>query len=639
MTLHAFVQRVQRQLVIATIANGIAIAAGITLLTLAAAAFAKRANPFAVVIAILAGALLLGFLAWKSRALSSRTRVALWVEELVPSLNYALVTAAEARAPVAEIESAVRVETLRPLVRARLLRTTGRSLLLLGVASVVYLISPATSLGRGRVRAVLGQTFPRVVAPIDKVGSLTVRVIPPAYSRQRTIEQKDPGSLTTLSGSRILLRGPGSPEGVIVSVDDTPLKATGSEDEWRVTLTVNKPVSVVRASYLDKSRLIVIEGIPDKPPRVVLTLPLRDTTLRTPQFNGSLRAEAADDFGVTDGYFEYLIVSGSGEAFNGRTITSQPFRFDSRTGRLNAELSFANLKVGAGDVVSVRAIVRDNNTLSGPSIGTSDTRTFRVARADEYDSVSIEAAAPPPVDSSAMSQRMLILMTEALVKKQKKLTRKQFVRESDDIATLEDRIRKRVYDIIYQMDSPEGPGDTEEAESEIQAINNPDLKQAYDALWDAVRSLRIAEPAVALPPMRIALKALDRARLAQRLYLRGAAPRIVINVERVRMTGKEKGSSSVRTRQADEDSLRRVLAAGFENAMAMRAENSQLAIDQLALLRVRALEGAPEFAAAIREAIDLMRSNRDAEPAFARARKAIAGSQTTIPLSAEWGGG
>jgi hypothetical protein len=114
-----------------------------------------------------------------------------------------------------------------------------------------------------------------------------------------------------------------------------------------------------------------------------------------------------------------------------------------RTGSLDATLDLKSLKLSQGDVVSIRAIVRDANTLNGPSIGTSDTRTIRVARADEYDSVSIEAAAPPPVDSSAMSQRMLIVMTEELVKKEKALSREEWVKQSTSIGTMEDRIRKR----------------------------------------------------------------------------------------------------------------------------------------------------------------------------------------------------
>src|SRR4029078_10317736 len=95
-----------------------------------------------------------------------------------------------------------------------------------------------------------------------------------------------------------------------------------------------------------------------------------------------------------------------------------------------------------------------------------------------------------------------------------------------------------------------------EAPEEITGTKNPDLVTAYNALWQAVRSLQIAEPAPALPPMRVALKALVRARVANRLYLRGVPPKIVVNLDRVRLTGKEKGTSNVRTPRSFADSAR-----------------------------------------------------------------------------------
>ena len=104
--------------------------------------------------------------------------------------------------------------------------------------------------------------------------------------------------------------------------------------------------------------------------------PVRDTTLRTPQLVVRLHSETTDDVALTTGYYEYMITSGSGEIFTGRTINTQPVGFGgARTGSLDATLDLKSLKLSQGDVVSIRAIVRDANTLSGPSIGTSDTRT------------------------------------------------------------------------------------------------------------------------------------------------------------------------------------------------------------------------------------------------------------------------
>lgn len=637
MTISAFVDRVQRVLLAATAAKIVLTGLSVALLILASGTLLGMDARTALLAAVIAALGVMGIVGWRSRTIASPLRVALWLEELAPSLHYAVVTSVGRALLSADLEHSVRTETLRPLVATRITRSLSRTLLILVLASTVYLLSPAP-VGGGKLQAALARQFPAVVPAVDKLATVRVRVAPPSYTRVPPIDRTNVTNLNVISGSRVTVSGNGDRSGLSVRVDDRAVGTGGGESSWSAAFIAAKPVSVVRISYMADERVLVVEAVPDNPPRVVLTAPLRDTTLRAPSYSVELQAESTDDFGLAEGYFEYLVVSGSGEAYSGRTVTTPPVQFSARAGSVRTTLSFADLKIAAGDLVSVRAIMRDNNSLSGPGVGTSDTRTFRVARADEYDSVSIEAAAPPPVDSSAMSQRMLILMTEALVKKQKTLSRQAFVNESDDIASMEDRIRKRVYDILYQMESAEGVADVEEAESELQAINNPDLKQAYDALWDAVRSLRIAEPAVALPPMRVALKALDRARLAQRLYLRGGTPKVVVDVGRVRLTGKEKGMPAARTPQASADSTRGSLAAGFESAMGWPSD-LRGTLERLSVLRVRSLQTSPEFAAALRDAIQAMQQNRDAAPALIRARKALGISVSPLSNTAEWGGG
>jgi hypothetical protein len=142
-------------------------------------------------------------------------------------------------------------------------------------------------------------------------------------------------------------------------------------------------------------RVIVLEPQVDESPKVALLSPVRDTTLRTPRLVVRLHSQATDDVGLSSGYYEYLITSGSArssllELSTRLWLSSVALAL----APLDASLDLASLKLSQGDVVSIRSIVRDANTLSGPSIGTSDTRTIRIARADEYDSTSIEAAAP-----------------------------------------------------------------------------------------------------------------------------------------------------------------------------------------------------------------------------------------------------
>ncbi len=64
---------------------------------------------------------------------------------------------------------------------------------------------------------------------------------------------------------------------------------------------------------------------------------------------------------------------------------------------------------------------RDANNVSGPGVGTSETRAIRIARAGEYDSLAIEAAAPSDAEKGMISERMLIMLAEALQQKRPRL--------------------------------------------------------------------------------------------------------------------------------------------------------------------------------------------------------------------------
>jgi hypothetical protein len=240
-------------------------------------------------------------------------------------------------------------------------------------------------------------------------------------------------------------------------------------------------------------------------------------------------------------------------------------------------------------------------------------------------------------------------MTEKLVREQQKLTRQELVKRSTEIGDLEDRMRKRVHEILFEGQDLSGqkqqPGEPlpgiEEMEppDEITGLANPNLTTAYNALWEAVRSLQIAEPAPALPPMRVALKALDLARLANRLYLHGIPPKIIVDLQRVRLTGKDKGISSIRTPRSFADSLRVRLSGRFNAALDLIPAQPAKAMRDLTLIRVDAISSFPAFATALAEAADAMRAGRDATLPLLRARRALDGSPEATPGLPAWSGG
>ena len=653
------VRRTQRVLGLGVVFQAVGWGLAASLAILAALSFATLVYPglatdsvWQLWAVVPAGLAITALLLWRSRYVGSTQRVALWIEEKLPDLHYSLVTAIESDAPEWRkgLEAAVSRQNFAAITRSALGRKVAPAIVAAAVAAALLYISPSSAFGGGRIFPSAGGspggTAPRAGSRLEDIAA---HVSPPAYARERSTRLDDPSAIPALVGSRITIRGAGMPEGVTAQAGPSRFAVSGGRDGWTTSLIMPSKPAALTLRDRQYERIIVLEPRIDHPPRIVLTSPERDSTLRTPQLVLRLDATATDDIGLSAGYFEYLISTGSGEIFSARTITTPILQFGgARRGGLRATLDLSTLKLSQGDVVSIRAITQDVNTLSGPGLATSDTRTYRIARADEYDSVSVDPAGPLPVDSSAMSQRMLIQMTEKLVREQKGLNRQELVRRSTEIGDLEDRVRKRVHEILYEQ---EGGAEEEEpqpgAPPELDAhdhsdepvpAHNSDLLVAYNALWEAVRSLQIAEPEPALPPMRVALKALDRARLANRMYLRGLPPKVIVDLARVRMTGKEKGSGNVRTPISPADSATARLARRFNRAIELLQSNPEEAVRAFTFVQVDALSTSPSFAAAVGEAVIAFRRGRDATAPLLRARRALSGDPSASPGLSPWSG-
>jgi hypothetical protein len=90
----------------------------------------------------------------------------------------------------------------------------------------------------------------------------------------------------------------------------------------------------------------------------------------------------------------------------------------------------------------------------------------------------------------------------------------------------------------------------------VLAVNKP-LLEAYNHMWDAGRALEIAEPRQALAPMRKAIAALQRARAAERIYLRGRPPTVVVDLNKVRGAVASRATRCARQRRTARTALDR----------------------------------------------------------------------------------
>jgi hypothetical protein len=628
---------------------------------------------------------------------SDAVDAALWMEQLVEQRtgvprSFALVTLVEmtrahdvSTPSPALVQSAGAVVQQLPLAevlgRHRWQQCRGALAFVLGAMGLlvwmVWIAPGASPSSAGDDVNATGSPGPgaaRVGSAEASLDGWTVEVEPPRYRGAPAHRYGDVGTVVAVEGSRLRVRGTGAPpqlaraltpsaSSVRESPDAYPPVVIARPNGWEAQLIATAAPVPYRLRRGATTRLFVIEGHPDTIPRVVLEAPLRDSVLRAPTGRVALRATIRDDAGLKAAAFELLISSGEGERFTVRTqrlaAVTWPVRPNHPTDTLTVAMDLSALGLGPGDVMHMRAIARDHHPAANRELGSSDTRAFRIARPSEYDSVAVEPAPPPAVDSSLLSQRMLLLLTERLDRQQRRMTRTEVVRESQRLARDQARLRLAVGDVVFQRLSGESSaehahfaGDGHEHgveqqggklamtggssnrdatgtldegnDSPVVAINQP-LLEAYNAMWDAGRALEQGDPHAAIPPMRRALVAIEKSRAASRLYLRGRPPQVIVDLAKVRLTGRDTGQST--TRGAP---IRPPLAMVGRDARLMQAARLSMrdvgaARDSLLLLRLEALTDAPAFAAAVQAVVERLTAGGDATEAFQRARWVLGG--------------
>ncbi len=607
-----------------------------------------------------------------------RLDAALWAESQAPELRYALVTLAEQQPAndgdalqrrLASFTSAIGWEkAVDAALQQRRLRVAGR------IAAAVVVIALAASPWPVRTAAAIGA--PSLASRVDTAAALPGRVLaeaallPPAYAgrSERTVAFGE--TVSALVGSVMRIDGAGDTSRATLLVQESSDSGAGTAravtrtprgDGWRGDIRIGSAPLALRLRDAVGERWLLITPVMDSAPVATLLRPAADTLVFDSTAKITLSGTIHDDLGLRDARVEYIISSGGGEQF-----TFKSGVMNERRGALGRDITISTtldlgaLKLKSGDLIHVRLTAHDGNTLSGPSLGTSETRTIRIPRADERDSVSVEQLPPSPVDKSVLSQRQLLLLTERLVQRMPRIDAATMLAESRRIGADQARLRKQVSDIVFARlgDSPSGEhahyaGDghdhnaTELAtqntpesvlkaaeratnansvledvsdETPVVAVNRP-LLEAYNAMWDATRALQGGTPRGAIEPMKRALAAIQRARSAERIYLRGTPPAAVVDVAKIRLVGTDSAKFEARRALDALPAPDRRLAGSVLRALALVSERDSTALDALRLARLDALAPSPPLAAALGDAIDALERGRDATAALLRARR------------------
>lgn len=549
-------------------------------------------------------------------------RFALLAEERIPALQNRLLTAFDmadsvpdgvvGRAFLAEAERRMRDVGVHGVAPAQVRLPSmilGGSLALAALFALAFPSAAAEAWKRwtdpadayaSKWREVRAGTLPNVEAPpIPLFDELRWTVQPPAYAGIAAQDGRGDDPISALPGSivRIRSRFPERWDGVRAgAIGGASLPVRRAGEEWIVEYRVpadarGLSLEAMADGGVADRRIVPLAPLPDQPPDVQLLAPAEDMVLASGAGRITLRATASDDYGVGAFDLHWTHSRGSGESYEfveGDWAFSRVSRNGkASTGELVVDLG--TLQLQPGDIMHIRAVARDRNDVTGPGESVSRTRIIRVARPEEMDQITTDIGMPPELPKDpVMSQRMIILMTERLIRERPRLSRQELQSRSSEIAQHQSRLREivgeQVYireadqaiqqggqdfsyleqggsagthgaeehagepeartpeDVLREADEATGIGSIEEFEhrhdeSAILDVNR-DLMQLHNLMWNSQQELNLAKPDTALPYQYDALKIIQRINQAERTYPRGDVRVDPINTAEARGQGK-----------------------------------------------------------------------------------------------------
>jgi hypothetical protein len=454
-----------------------------------------------------------------------------------------------------------------------------------------------------RWREVRANTLPAVAeTPMPAFDELRWRVSPPAYTGRGGADGRGDEPLQALAGSRVRLRSAFFDRWDAVRafrIGGGELAVHRDRGEWWVEWTQapderGLALEAVAHGEAVSRRVVPVIVLPDRAPDVELTAPAQDLVLASAHGRVPLRATAADDYGVGEFDLAWSRTRGSGESFQyveGRWPFST-LRRGGNGAQGERVLDLDALQLEPGDVIHVRAVARDRNTVTGPGESVSRTRVIRVARPEEMDQVNTDVGFPMELPKDPLlSQRMLLIRTERLNAERGRIPAAQLRARASEIADDQSRLRERVGEQIFSRstgaiqdpniergfteqggaghhDEPARPaaqppaagteafsqqvldaasaatgqGTVDEVTHKHDAdpILSVDqtLLRLYNVMWAAERELNQAAPDAAMPHQRQALLIIDELRKAERLYPSANVRVDPVNVDSVRGQGK-----------------------------------------------------------------------------------------------------
>ena len=370
-----------------------------------------------------------------------------------------------------------------------------------------------------------------------------VTVTPPPYTHQPAATHTSPSQVEALVGSTIALEFHGWRDDAVARLGVTALTLTGTGRSRTVGLVAAmSDVLLVESGRREVLASVTMVVRPDEAPAVRITQPAADLRRSEPKGAIAVHVTTRDDLGLRDLRLRFTKVSGSGES-----VTFEDGEWPLAIHRRSAiawdashTIDLSSLGLAAGDSIVYRAVAQDGRV--GPE-GAAESERYLIEIVKPGALTAGDASLPEPEERYALSQRMVIQLTERLLERRPRLTDEQYRQEAAVLAIAQRRVRA---EFVFMLGG-EVEDEVEEAahshELEAGRLDN----RGQNELTTAVRQMSQAEARLsdalvreALPYEYRALAALQAAFGKARYFMRTLPAPGQIDMAR-RLTGDRSG--------------------------------------------------------------------------------------------------
>ena len=392
----------------------------------------------------------------------------------------------------------------------------------------------------------------RAAASTPALRSVTVAVVPPAYSGGARRELRDPDRIEALAGSSLEVTVTADAAAVsLVTLNGTQTLSAQGARTFTTTITADADGFLALEPRLaDDSagprRLIGLSVTPDRLPAVRVVTPGRDLMVPSGPRSLSVTIEANDDLGLSSVVLRYTKISGSGENFDFKSgeVPVTISRTSDRAWSARAEWPLAALALVPGDMLVYRGAATDRRP--GAQAVESDAFILEITAAGALPSEGF--AVDDRQDKYAISQQMVIVKTERLLAGRKSMSSNDFQEAALDLAAEQRQVRA---EFVFMMggELADAGLDLSSLNEEVEAAGEEDLaagrlaNQGRLELLRAIRAMSLAAARLAevdatgaLPIEKEALAYLQKAFSRSRYLLRTLSKREQLDLSR-RLTG------------------------------------------------------------------------------------------------------